>query len=202
MEQESRMVEGYAALFDTMSADMGFREVILPGAFDGVLGREDLDVLCLMNHDERRGVLARHRNGGGTLSLSIDERGLIYRFDAPNTALGDELLEGLKRGDISQSSFAFSVAEEAWEKQSDETWVRKIVRFDNLYDVSPVYQPAYPDTTVAKRSLEEKQLEEEIAAEEAERAAEEERQRAQKEAEKAELTQYFNDLKAKIDELT
>lgn len=160
---ESRTVEGYAALFDSVSDPLygGFVERIAPGAFDGVIERSD--VKAWLNHNPDRGILARCVNGEGTLELTVDEKGLKYRFEAPNTALGDELLEGLKRGDITGSSFAFTVSGEEWEKLEDDRYMRTITKFDGLYDVSPVYDPAYSQTTVAVRSLEKikKQEEEE-----------------------------------------
>lgn len=155
VDEESRHVEGYALLFDVDSKPMwggDLIERIAPTALDGVLERSD--VLCLMNHDERRGVLARWRMGEGSLSLTVDEKGLRYAFDAPNTSLGDELVEALRRGDIAESSFAFTVEKDNWERKEDGTYVRTIVQIEQLYDVSPVYYPAYEDTTVALRSLE------------------------------------------------
>ena len=151
-EAESRKVEGYASVFNSRSKDLGgFTEIIDPAAFNGVIERSD--VLALLNHDQDRGVLARSRKGVGSLTLTVDERGLHYSFDAPNTALGNELVEGLKRGDISTSSFAFTVAGERWDKDEDGRYVRTITQIDKLYDVSPVYNEAYEDTTVALRSL-------------------------------------------------
>lgn len=155
VDEESRHVEGYALLFNVDSKPMwggDLIERIAPTALDGVLERSD--VLCLMNHDERRGVLARWRMGEGSLSLTVDEKGLRYAFDAPNTSLGDELVEALRRGDIAESSFAFTVEKDNWERKEDGTYVRTIVQIEQLYDVSPVYYPAYEDTTVALRSLE------------------------------------------------
>ena len=155
VDEESRHVEGYALLFDVDSKPMwggDLIERIAPTALDGVLERSD--VLCLMNHDERRGVLARWRMGEGSLSLTVDEKGLRYAFDAPNTSLGDELVEALRRGDIAESSFAFTVEKDNWERKEDCTYVLTIVQIEKLYDVSPVYYPAYEDTTVALRSLE------------------------------------------------
>lgn len=150
--EETRCVEGYALLFNTDSKEMfGFIERIDPSALDGVL--EKSDVLCVMNHDEGRGVLARYRKGKGSLSLVVDEKGLRYSFEAPKTALGDELLESLKRGDISESSFAFTVEKEEWDIRDNGPSYRIIKKFKRLYDVSPVYYPAYEDTTVAMRSF-------------------------------------------------
>ena len=158
-EAESRKVEGYASVFNSRSKDLGgFTEIIDPAAFNGVIERSD--VLALLNHDQDRGVLARSRKGVGSLTLTVDERGLHYSFDAPNTALGNELVEGLKRGDITTSSFAFTVAGERWDKDEDGRYVRTITQIDKLYDVSPVYNEAYEDTSVALRSLEQVRAEE------------------------------------------
>lgn len=158
-DPESRRVTGYAAVFGSSSLplmdwDHGeFEEVIDRNAFEGVI--EKSDVFAVLNHDNSRGVLGRSVNGTGSLSLSVDDHGLRYEFDAPRTALGDELLEGLRRGDIAASSFAFSVQDERWEEQEDKTYKRTILKIGRLYDVSPVYNPAYPDTSVAQRSLDE-----------------------------------------------
>ena len=151
-EVGSRKVEGYASVFNSRSKDLGgFTEIIDPSAFAGVIERSD--VLALLNHDKDRGVLARSRNGVGSLKLEVDERGLHYSFEAPNTALGDELIEGLKRGDIYTSSFSFKVSGDKWEKEEDGRYLRTITQIDRLFDVSPVYNAAYEDTSVAMRSL-------------------------------------------------
>lgn len=160
-EADSRKVEGYAMLFDTPSDGLTFEEVISREALEGVISRSD--VLALMNHSVDRGVLARSENGEGSLQLEVDEKGLIYRFEAPHTSLGDELLENLRRGEIKQSSFAFDVESDKWERKADGTWKRTINKFGHLYDVSPVYHAAYSKTSVYMRGkeLEEKRLEEE-----------------------------------------
>jgi HK97 family phage prohead protease/HK97 family phage major capsid protein len=151
-EPESRHIEGYGSVFNKRSVDLGgFTEIIAEGAFDGVI--ENSDVKALLDHNPSRGILARSRNGEGSLSLSIDETGLKYSFDAPHTALGDEVIEGLNRGDYSQSSFAFTVAEETWTKEEGGSYLRTITKIGGLYDVSIVADPAYPDTSVAVRSL-------------------------------------------------
>ena len=151
---ENRKIVGYALKFNTLSNDLGgFVETIEPNALDGVL--EQSDVLCLLNHDEKRGVLARWRKGKGSLNLSVDDIGLKYEFEAPNTALGSELLEGIKRGDIGASSFALQINEDRWQKLEDNKYKRVIKSFKTIYDVSPVYYPAYDttDVSIAKRGL-------------------------------------------------
>ena len=94
VDPESRKVEGYALLFNTESKPMFGGELverIASTALDGTLERSD--VLCVVNHNPDRGVLARCRNGGGSLSLTVDDKGLKYAFEAPNTALVEELVE-------------------------------------------------------------------------------------------------------------
>lgn len=150
--EEKRTVEGYALLFDTPSDGLSFTEVIKRGALDGVL--EKSDVFALLNHDQRRGILARSKYGKGSLSLSVDDKGLKYRFDAPKTALGDELLENIRRGEIGESSFCFDVEKDTWEKRKDGSWKRTIEKFGNIYDISPVYNGAYSKTSVYMRGKE------------------------------------------------
>lgn len=195
--EESRSVEGYALVFNSLSEDLGgFREQIDSRALDGVI--EKSDVMALLNHDSSRGILARSRYGEGSLTLTVDEKGLRYNFEAPHSALGDEVLEYLKRGDINQSSFAFTVSSDSWQKQSDGTYLRTITGFERLYDVSPVFTPAYAATSVKCARFSEIQeaerLENERLMKEAEeRAAEEE---AKKEEEKKEaLAEYYKNLK-------
>jgi HK97 family phage prohead protease len=195
--EDSREVEGYALLFNVYSRNLGgFVERIEPGATDGVI--EASDIMALLNHDNSRGILARSRFGVGSLTLSVDEKGLRYTFSAPKTALGDECLEYLRRGDITQSSFAFTVAEDSWSKQEDGSYVRTIKKFDRLFDVSPVYEPAYFGTDVKCRSFEDFKAEEEKR--EAEAKAEQERIEAEtREAEEAEkqekLKEYYESIR-------
>lgn len=185
-DDNSRHVEGYALVFDSWSKDLGgFTERISRNALDGVLASSD--VLALLNHQQERGVLARWRGEKGSMNLEIDDIGLRYEFEAPNTALGDELLEGLRRGDISQSSFAFSVGDEEWSKDEDGNYHRTINRIERLYDVSPVYNPAYDATSVNARGLEILKEQEKRDEEEAE---------AKK---KAQLNAYYDELIAKIE---
>lgn len=165
-ESESRHLEGYGSVYNQRSVDLGgFYEIIAPGAFDGVIERSD--VKCYLDHNPQRGILARSKNGQGSLNLELDERGLKYSFDAPHTQLGDEVVEGVRRGDYSQSSFAFTVQDESWTKEEDGTYLRTITKIGGLYDVSIVANPAYEGTSVALRSLDAfKAQEQEIPAQE------------------------------------
>lgn len=155
-----RKVHGYAAMFGKRSSNLGsattqFFEIIEPGAFTDVLLD---DVRALFNHDANL-ILARSKAGAGSLTLGQDATGLWYEFEAPDTQPGRDLMVSLARGDIDQSSFAFSLTPEGekWEevREGDQTIiVRTIRRVERLYDVSPVTYPAYPDATAALRSLE------------------------------------------------
>lgn len=156
VSQDSRTVEGYAVIFNSQSEDIGFYETINPAAItEDVLMRSD--VFCLFNHDLDK-VLARSKYGTGSLQLQLDEQGLKYTFTAPNTDLGDELLEYLRRGDIDSSSFAFTVStdegSEVWTTGTDGRQYREILKIDELHDVSPVWNPAYTSTSVSQRTLE------------------------------------------------
>ena len=145
----TRTVEGYAALYNSRSVDLGgFEEVIEPGAFDGILDRNP-DVFALFNH-EPESVLARSTSG--TLRLSLDDKGLAYSFDMPDTTLGRDLAELMQRGDIHSSSFAFMVDKAEFRKESGKT-VRHISKIKDLVDVSVVTTPAYPEAGSAIRSF-------------------------------------------------
>ena len=177
MDGDKPTVVGYGAVFNSESNDLGgFREFIAPGAFEGRL--ED-DVRFLVNHDANL-ILARTTNG--TLRLSVDEKGLRYEADMPNTSTARDLMELLKNGTISQSSFAFTVEEDSWEVK-DGMNIRTIDKVSQLYDVSSVTYPAYnaASSSVALRSMKEwqekeeaKKLEESLEAEKLEGIKEEE----------------------------
>ena len=154
-QEESRMISGYAAVFDSDSEDLGgFTERIERGAFAEAI--KVSDVRALFNHDNNM-ILAR--TASGTLRIYEDERGLKYEFEAPNTTAGNDVLQMIKRGDINQSSFGFTVEQDSWAKR-DGTTYRTIKKVKRLYDVSPVTFPAYPEASVAVRKLEEINLEE------------------------------------------
>lgn len=161
----SRTITGYAILFDTPSAPLWSdekseaREVIAPEA----ITREVLDasdIKFTMFHD-RQLILARSRNGAGTLSYSVDERGVKFEFEAPNTIDGDKALELVRRGDIAGCSFAFSTyygdtefVSRAMEERDGKTMVIYTVRaLTGIYDFTLAADPAYPDTSVEAREL-------------------------------------------------
>lgn len=139
---------GYAAVFDAYSLDMGFRERIAPGAFSQALGRSDTRALWNHNPDY---VLGRQQSG--TLALREDDRGLYMENEPPDTQWARDLLVTIGRGDVNQMSFGFTTKRDDWCKVDSE-WVRTLLEIDELFDVSPVTFPAYPDTKVAVRAFE------------------------------------------------
>ena len=157
---ESRTIVGYAIVFDSESrilCDWGgeFVETIERTAVTQEL-IDNADVKCLFNHN-REALLARSNQGQGTLKLTLDEVGLRYEFEAPNTIDGDKVLELVRRGDIVGSSFAFSCSGEdscRYYEDADGMLHRVVSRITGLYDVSPVIDPAYTETSVEARSWE------------------------------------------------
>lgn len=159
-----RTIEGYAIVFNQRSevmidwsAEEGLRrfvEVVSPTAITENLLQQS-DIKALVEHNRQR-LLARYNKGKGTLVLTIDEHGLRYKFEAPNTADGDYAVEMVSRGDIEGSSFAFRVNNDdtTWAKEG-KIWVRTINKFTSIHDVTITTDPAYSQTEVSVRSLEE-----------------------------------------------
>lgn len=145
-----KKIVGYAAVFDSMSEDLGgFREKIKKGAFKEALKKSD--ARALFNHD-RNYVLGRQSSG--TLGLKEDKKGLYVEINPPDTQFARDLMVSIGRGDINQQSFGFSVSKDSWEDlEQDKTPIRTLVEIGELFDVSPVTFPAYPETQVALRSL-------------------------------------------------
>ncbi|WP_440868103.1 HK97 family phage prohead protease [Staphylococcus shinii] len=168
-DDEQMIVEGYSLRFNKLSNDLGgFVEEISPEA----LKDADLsDVRCLIDHDSSK-VLGRTTSE--TLELTVDSEGLYFRCQLPNTTYGRDIYESVRRGDISQMSFGFILAEDGdeFEKRDDGLFKRTLRKIKSLFDVSIVTYPAYNDTDVAPalRSIEAiKQEELDKAKEEANR---------------------------------
>lgn len=159
--ENSRTIEGYSTLFEKESRVMFdpqkrrfFIEIIKRGA---VVDSDfkNWDIKCLMEHDKSR-LLARSFNGQGSLSLSVDNYGVKYRFEAPNTVEGDNALELIKRRDIFGSSFAYTANEKTEVRyyiREDGMLMREVNRMNRMFDVAPVSDPAYFGTEVCIRSL-------------------------------------------------
>lgn len=144
-------IKGYAAKYGKWSLDLGgFTERIRAGAFDEAL--ENSDVRALKNHDPN---LLLGRTTSGTLQLKSNSVGLGMEIDPPDTNTGRDIIEEIRRKDITGCSFSFITAEDDWKYNEDGSVERTIIKVAELFDVGPVTYPAYPDTTVAVRSLDE-----------------------------------------------
>lgn len=154
-EPESRTITGYAVKFGERSVPIwgSFIEVINRGAFD----KADMsDVIMNYGHDDNQ-ILARSKSG--TLSINVDEIGVRFSFDAPNTTLGNDMLEMVSRGDVNQCSFAFTVSEERWTWRTEENDLdydlREVDSVSKVYDFALVVHPAYQSTEAHVRAYQE-----------------------------------------------
>lgn len=157
-EAASRTITGYAILFGVPSAplyaydDEEAREVIAPGAVTKEL-LDGCDIKMTMFHD-RQLILARSKNGAGTLTYGVDDKGVYFEFEAPNTVDGDKALELVRRGDISGCSFMFSThyydaayVSRDVQRVNGKTMITYTVKvITGIYDFTLAADPAYPDT--------------------------------------------------------
>lgn len=165
-EEPSRTIIGYAILFNVPSAplwsdeDSEAREMIAPEA----VTKEFLDaqdIKMTMFHDNHS-LLARSNKGDGTLSYTVDDKGVMFEFSAPNTVDGDKALELVRRGDISGCSFAFTTHyfdSDFVERQSKvaangvNNITYRVKAITGIYDFTLAANPYYPDTSVEVREL-------------------------------------------------
>ena len=146
-------IVGYAAVFDSPTSIRGafgdYQEVIRPGAFSKTI--KEQDIRALYNHNEN---FVLGRNKAGTLRLSEDNVGLRMEIDIPDTSFARDLVVSMERGDVNQSSFAFSPITQEWQRSgSADKPDERILQECRLYDCSVVTYPAYTDTVAAVRSL-------------------------------------------------
>jgi len=152
LDTRGRTVHGYAAIYDTLSEDLGgYREKIATGAFADVL--ED-DVRALLNHDPNE-VLGRTKSG--TLRLFDEQRGLRFELDLPDSPLGENMRSAVRRGDLDGASFRFEVGDETWDGD-----VRTVKTVKALRDVTLATYPAYPAASVELRTKPTNQKEETV----------------------------------------
>lgn len=176
IEEENKLiVEGYALRFEETTVlwtdEFGneYKEVIKRGALDVA----DLsDVPFKYNHSNETMIMARTRNN--TLQLTIDELGLFIRAELADTTTGNDLYKLIKRGDIDKMSFAFTVLEDTYDRESRTRAINKI---DKLFDVAAVDLPAYDGTSINARSFFELEREKEAALERAEAEKQEQREK-------------------------
>lgn len=141
---ESRSELLYGEFYETISKDALTEDLI-----------NSHDVKLYMNHDSSQGTFARSKFGKGSLRLFVTDRGIEFETELPNTVFGDQLLEGIRRGDYDALSFAFAPEKETWEENSDGTYNRTIRSIAILDEISILScAPAYEATEVKIRSLE------------------------------------------------
>ena len=152
--EESRTIRGYGIVFNKESVDLRaggrvFREVIRPEAVRGVSLE---NVLSMHNHRSERllGTTASK-----TMRVGVDEIGVWYEVDLPNAPTGHDVLESVRRGDTPGSSFQFDIRSDGdkWSMKDGRAF-REVLQFNGVYEMGPVSEPAYPDTSIAARSLE------------------------------------------------
>lgn len=154
VNEDTRTIRGYGIVFNKESVDLRangrtFREVIRPEAVQGV----SLDnILSMHNHRSER-LLGNSR--AGTLRTGVDGVGVWYEVDLPNSPTGHDVYESVKRGDTSGSSFQFDIRSDGdkWSMKDGKAF-REVVKFNGVYEMGPVSEPAYPDTSISARSLE------------------------------------------------
>ena len=160
--ESGRTIEGYAIVFGVESRIIcdwwdNYREVIEAGA----ITQEELaqmDVKMTIWHNRER-LLARSNKGVGTLKMTVDEVGVKYSFEAPDTADGNTALELVKRGDLSGSSFTYWTDEEhnvnySKSEDSDEILVRHVNKISQIMEMTIASDPAYTQTSVSAREVE------------------------------------------------
>ena len=146
-EDEGMIVEGYAAVFDTVTNLGWMNEVIDRHAFDNA---DMSDIVMKYNHEDS--VLPMARTRGGSLQFNIDDHGLKIRAKLPDTSVNKDIYTLIREGVLSKMSFAFTVKSEEYDYDTD---TRKILEFDKIFDVSVVDVPAYETTEIYARSKEE-----------------------------------------------
>ncbi len=156
-ESKEMRIEGQAVTFENPTVmfeieGMKFYEVISKTAFDEA--RVD-DVVLVVNHTGKPAAKTKNK----TLELSTNESGLFISADLSKNATGRELHEDIENGFFDKMSFAFTVREESYDK---ETRTRRIEKIERLYDVSAVTFPAYEQTSIMARSLFEAEAEKEL----------------------------------------
>ena len=146
------ILRGYAIVYDKLSLDLGgFREVIRPGAFDKILSRQRgrVDLVSYYNHEPN---MILGRESAGTLEVFSDKRGVGFVLTSPGgTSYGNDLLVNVRRKNIKGASFAFTVDQKGqrFSQLDEKTSLREIVDATGLFELGPVTNPAYVQTSIA-----------------------------------------------------
>lgn len=165
-QEEERLVEGYAVVFEKPTiiwsdGETDFKEVVDRNA---LVDADISDVPFKYNHSDAVMIMARTRNK--TLELTVDNNGLKFSAQLADTTMGNDLHKLVKRGDIDKMSYAYTVSEDSYDR---ETHTRRILKIKKLYDVSAVDLPAYDDTSISARDYFKSMLDGEKQAQEEQR---------------------------------
>jgi HK97 family phage prohead protease len=168
INEETRTIRGYGIVFNKESVDLYhngrvFREVIRPEAIKSLGDVSMYSLLSMHNHKSER-LLGNTK--AGTMRVGVDNVGVWYETDLPDSPTGQDVLVSVKRRDTDGSSFQFSITEKGdrWSMRNGKAF-REVVEFEGIYEMGPVSEPAYPDATISKksaRSLESLESDEEI----------------------------------------
>lgn len=142
-------VYGRASVFGVTTKVRGYLEKITRSAFDEVLKNPATDVRAVINHNE---TLLLGRQSSGTLRLDVDDEGLAFEVDLPDTSYARDLRELIERGDITGASFKFIPGADDWSRTPGGLQMRTHTSIDQLIDVSVVTYPAYDTAGVMLRS--------------------------------------------------
>lgn len=162
-ENGGRHISGKAISFDTQSNDIGFIEILHRGCISQEL-IDSSNIVFLYNHDYNQ-VIARANKGKGTLNIDLRDDGVYFDLDVPNTTMGNDLLENIRLGNITQCSFGFRYANEEGaykDEKIDDVWYRNVYKIGELFDLSAVTYPAYDDTYVNARMQERSKMEDKL----------------------------------------
>ena len=162
-ENGGRHISGKAISFDTQSNDIGFIEILHRGCITQEL-IDSSNIVFLYNHDYNQ-VIARANKGKGTLNIDLRDDGVYFDLEVPNTTMGNDLLENIRLGNITQCSFGFNYANEEGaykDEKIGDVWYRNVYKIGELYDLSAVTYPAYDDTYVNARMQERSKMEDKL----------------------------------------
>ena len=162
-ENGGRHISGKAISFDTQSNDIGFIEILHRGCISQEL-IDSSNIVFLYNHDYNQ-VIARANKGKGTLNIDLRDDGVYFDLEVPNTTMGNDLLENIRLGNITQCSFGFNYAKEEGaykDEKIGDVWYRNVYKIGELYDLSAVTYPAYDDTYVNARMQERSKMEDKL----------------------------------------
>lgn len=162
-ENGGRHISGKAISFDTESNDIGFIEILHRGCISQEL-IDSSNIVFLYNHDYNQ-VIARANKGKGTLNIDLRDDGVYFDLEVPNTTMGNDLLENIRLGNITQCSFGFNYANEEGaykDEKIGDVWYRNVYKIGELYDLSAVTYPAYDDTYVNARMQERSKMEDKL----------------------------------------